>query len=69
MPFCSEREISSLDSPGSSKTLRFFGPDTHPDHRMTTKKNAPGAADYFPVQRLKISAALVPPKPNEFESA
>ena len=24
---------------------------------------------YLPDQRLKISAALVPPKPNEFESA
>ena len=24
---------------------------------------------YLPVQRLKISAAFVPPKPNEFDSA
>jgi hypothetical protein len=24
---------------------------------------------YFPAQRLKIRAALVPPKPKEFESA
>jgi hypothetical protein len=25
--------------------------------------------DYFPAQRLKISAAFVPPNPNELESA
>jgi hypothetical protein len=26
-------------------------------------------AAYWPAQRLKINAALVPPKPKEFESA
>jgi hypothetical protein len=36
------------------------------------KKLTQGAKEgrtYFPVQRLKIRAALVPPNPKEFESA
>ena len=33
------------------------------------RKNAREAEDYLPLQRLKINAAFVPPKPNEFDRA
>jgi len=45
---------------GGYSTIRQHGP---------TAWSAAAEIVYFPAQRLKISAALVPPKPNEFESA
>ena len=41
-----------------------FGPQN--DNEKQTTRNV---KSYFPVQRLKMSAAFVPPKPKELESA
>jgi len=37
--------------------------------RIATKTKLRNGSGYLPVQRLKINAAFVPPKPKEFDSA
>src|SRR4029077_15786899 len=56
---------------GRYKTLHGIGSVTVPKLRSFASLRMTNArwSGYFPAQRLKIRAALVPPKPNEFESA
>ena len=60
-----ERKFVAFGVQGPCSGLRNF--------LMTEGKSGRRAAAlqnvYLPAQRLKISAALVPPKPKEFESA